>query len=226
MTTIALVGGNEFRPADVDLDRHLLGLAPRSPARVLIVPTAAAHERPELAVRNGIRHYGSLGAAASGLMAIRRADWEEGRHDAAMDNPDLVYFTGGDPGYLLATVRETSLLGTILRRCAAGALLAGSSAGAMVLGGWMRERAGGWTPALGVVPRIAVLPHHRPGDPRDPAALRVGLAPDVTLLGIGEATGCVGGDGGRWEVVGKGEVRVIGPDAVRDYHDGDRFLLP
>src|SRR5258708_37464881 len=109
MRTIALVGGNEFRPNGVRMDEQLLRLTPRVPPRVLIVPTAAAHERPELAVQNGVRHFNALGAVTRGLMALDRADWETDAHDAALDDADVIYLTGGDPWYLFRTVHGTPL---------------------------------------------------------------------------------------------------------------------
>jgi cyanophycinase len=226
MRTIGLVGGNEFRPNCVPMDEQLLRLAPRVPARVLIVPTAAAHERPELAVQNGVRHFGALGAVTRGLMALDRTDWENEAHDPDLDDADVIFFTGGDPWYLFRTVHETPLLTAILRRCAAGAILAGSSAGGMVLGGWMRERTGGWARALGVLPGIAVIPHYRPTVRLDSRVLRSNLPDDVALLGIGEATGCVSREGGQWEVIGANAVQVIGPTELPAYRNGQIFILP
>jgi cyanophycinase len=226
MRTIALVGGNEFRPNCVAMDEQLIRLAPHLPPRVVIVPTAAAHERPELAVQTGVRHFAALGGATKGLLALNRADWENGSHARALDDADVIYITGGNPWYLFRTVHETSLLTAILERCDAGAVLAGSSAGAMVLGGWMRERAGGWVRGLGVLPGIAVIPHYRSTGSLDARALRSNVPEDVAVLGIGEATGCLSREEGRWEVIGENAVQVIGPTELQDYRNGQSFHLP
>jgi cyanophycinase len=226
MRTIALVGGNEFRPNGVVIDEYLLRLAPRVPPRVLILPTAAAQERPELAVQNGVRHFRTLGAVTRGLMALDRADWETDAHDAALDGAEVIYLTGGDPRYLFRTVHATPLLAAILRRCDTGAILVGSSAGAMALGGWMRERAGDWARALGVLPGIAVIPHYPSTGCLNPRVLRANLPDDVALLGIGEATGCVSREEGQWEVMGENTVQLIGPTERQAYRNGHRFLLP
>jgi cyanophycinase len=158
-------------------------------------------------------------------MALERADWESDAHVTALDDADIIYFTGGNPWYLLQTIRDTPLLAAILQRGSDGAILAGSSAGAMVLGGWMRERTGGWTQGLGVLPGIAVVPHFRATGRIEASALRSNLPDDVTVLGIGEATGCVAADGNhRWEVVGENAVQVIEPTALRDYRNGQSFI--
>jgi cyanophycinase len=226
MRTIVLVGGNEFRPNCNVMDEQLLRLAPRIPPRILIIPTAAAHERPELAVQNGVHHFSALGGSAKGLMALNRADWEYSADIRALDDADVIYLTGGDPSYLFRTTNGTSLVTAVLARCDAGTVLAGSSAGAMVLGEWMRERGGGWVRGLGMLPGIAVIPHYRSTGSLDVRSVRSNLPDDVAILGIGEATGCVSRDGGRWDVIGENAVEVIGPTGLQDYRHGQSFLLP
>jgi cyanophycinase len=207
------------------MDQHLLDLVAERPPRVLIVPTAAAHERPDLAAQNGIRHFTALGARASDLMAISRADWEGDRFLAPLTDADLIYLTGGDPWYLLQTIRDTVLLSAILHRCGEGAILVGSSAGAMVLGESMRQRTVGWAPALGVVPGVAVAPHYRPVASREALVRRIGLPDHAALVGIGEATGCVWSDDGRCDVVGPKTVSVVQPTGVAEYRAGQGFSL-
>ena len=60
---IALVGGNEFRPDCEPMDRALLARLGSTP-KVVIVPTAAAHENPRLAADNGVHYFRRLGAQA------------------------------------------------------------------------------------------------------------------------------------------------------------------
>ena len=60
---IALIGGNEFRPDCEPMDRALLARLPAGP-KVVIVPTAAAHENPRLAADNCVRYFRRLGAQA------------------------------------------------------------------------------------------------------------------------------------------------------------------
>jgi cyanophycinase-like exopeptidase len=101
---LALMGGNEFRPDCHPMDEELLDRIGRKPARVVIVPTAAALENPRLAADNGIRYFAALGAAASVAMIITRADANDPQRSAPIREADLIYLTGGDPRYLLSTL--------------------------------------------------------------------------------------------------------------------------
>ena len=136
----------------------------------------------------------------------------------------VVYFTGGSPEHLLATLRDSRLLNTILEAVDNGAVLAGSSAGAMVLGSFMRRpRAGGWVEALGVVPGVAVLPHHERQDAREISqGLRAQAPAGLTVLGIDARTGCLGRPG-QWMVVGSGKVTVYQGEQWVVYNSGDRL---
>ena len=90
-----------------------------------------------------------------------------------------------------------------------GAVLAGSSAGAMVLGSLMRRpHNGGWIEALGIVPGVAVLPHHERSDPAETSRQLQSQVPgDLTVLGIDARSGCIGRPG-SWRAVGSGKVTV------------------
>ena len=62
---IALVGGDEFRPGCEPMDRELLGATGVDRSRVVILPTAAAHESPRQAASNGVSYFSGLGCDAS-----------------------------------------------------------------------------------------------------------------------------------------------------------------
>ncbi len=66
---IALVGGNEFRSDCEPMDRELLARLPAEP-KVVLLPTAAAHENPRLAADNGVRYFRRLDAQASAAMIV------------------------------------------------------------------------------------------------------------------------------------------------------------
>ena len=123
--------------------------------------------------------------------------------------PGVVYFTGGSPDHLLETLADSQLLQNIMDAVAAGAVLAGSSAGAMVMGSLMRRpRSGGWIEALGIVPGVAVLPHHERSDPKETSKqLQAQVPADITVLGIDARSGCLGRPG-SWRAVGSGNVTV------------------
>jgi cyanophycinase len=190
-----LAGGSEFRPPYAPGDREVLRLATLSvsttpsdsaSARVLVFPTAQAHSRPDLAAQDGVRHFGQLGAATRPIMALRRDDMNDPALLRELDQTDVVYFCGGDPDYLLRQLLGTLVIDGLRELVARGGVVMGSSAGAMVLGAFQRGRAGGWEPALDLVPGVAVLPHHRQAAPLQ--RVRPGLPADILILGIPEGT--------------------------------------
>ncbi len=190
------------------MDREIMRASGQDPARVLIVPTAAV-DGPARAAGNGVRHFSALGADARSLMILERAHAEDAGLIQSSQGAGVVYFTGGSPDHLLATLRDSELLKAILAAVDKGAVLAGSSAGAMVMGSHMRRpRTGEWVEALGIVPGIAVLPHHENRDPAEVSRqIRDKAPPSLTVLGIDARTGCLGRPE-RWQVAGQGKVTV------------------
>ena len=125
---IALVGGNEFRRDCESMDRALLARLGGEP-RVVIVPTAAAHENPGKAAENGVRYFRRLGAQAEAAMIIDANTARQASFVAQIRNADLVYFTGGDPVHLLETMRDSPAWKAALEVLDGGRAIAGSSAG-------------------------------------------------------------------------------------------------
>ncbi len=205
---IGLVGGEEFRPGCEDMDREIMRASGQDPARVVIIPTAAV-TGPAKAANDGVTHFGGLGAAASQLMVLERSHAVDLAFIEPSRGADVVYFTGGSPEHLLDTLRDSQLLKELLDALESGAVLAGSSAGAMVMGSMMRRPGGGgWVEALGIVPGLAVLPHHERSDPAETARqLRDQVPADLTVLGIDARSGCLGRPG-SWRAVGSGKVTV------------------
>ena len=69
---IALVGGDEFRPGCEEMDRAILDSTGLERPSLLVIPTAAAQEKPEKAASNGVSYFSALGADASPLMGTGR----------------------------------------------------------------------------------------------------------------------------------------------------------
>ena len=218
-----LVGGEEFRTGCEEMDREIMRASGQDPARVLVIPTAAV-TGPAKAANDGVTHFGSLGGNAGQLMVLDRSQADDLSFVEPSGDAGVVYFTGGSPDHLLATLRDSHLLKTILAAVDSGAVLAGSSAGAMVLGSFMRRpSAGGWVEALGIVPGVAVLPHHERQDPEQTSrSLRSDAPAGLTALGIDARTGCLGRPG-QWRVVGSGKVTVYQGDQWAVYRAGDRL---
>ena len=225
---LALMGGNEFRPDCTPMDIELLARIGRTPARVVIVPTAAANQNPRLAADHGIRYFASLGAAASVAMILDRADANDPQRSAPIREADLIYLTGGDPRYLLSTLVGSICWSIIGQRWQVGATLVGSSAGAMALAG-MLVYGGPPVEALGAAPGVVVSPHFDPGSAEgSPSISAAGLPPGLTVFGIPTATSAVTVDGQVWEALGTRSMSIRPPEPEPAYtvNPGDRFWLP
>ncbi len=183
---------------------------------IVIVPTAATNENPYVAGENGIRHFRRLGAAPDKLL-IDEDNANQVEVAAALEQFRAVYFTGGDPVYLLETLRGSRTWEAVQSVHARGGLIAGSSAGAMVLGGWM-WRFDGWVPGLALAPNLAVLPHHATMAARwDAARMAAALPGGATLIGIDEATALLLPEG---LVLGAGEVTRYGSEGPQTFAAG------
>ena len=205
---IALVGGEEFRVGCEEMDREIMRASGQQPARVLIIPTAAV-TGPAKAANDGVVHFGGLGGDASQLMVLDKGQADDAEFIRPVDGAGVVYFTGGSPGHLFETLKDSALLSAIMAAVDKGTVFGGSSAGAMVMGSYMRRpREGGWVEALGIVPGIAVMAHHERRDPAETSReLRAEAPAGLTVLGIDARTGCLGRPG-NWRVVGSGKVTV------------------
>lgn len=219
---IALVGGDEFNPGCEDMDREIMRASGQTPARVLIIPTAQL-TGPAKAANDGVQHFSSLGGQASPLMVLNKGQADDAQFVQAVAGAGVIYLTGGSPDHLLETLRGSRLLEAILEAVARGTVLAGSSAGAMVLGSMMRRPSSQrWVQALGVVPDVAVLPHHERRNPAE-TTQRLRRAPSgLTVLGIDAQAGCLGRPGSWW-VVGSGNVTVYRGGHWAVYHPGERL---
>src|SRR3712207_5240541 len=122
---IALVGSGEFLPVMEGTDAALLaGRAPRA----VFLPTASAPEakdRVDYWLGLGSAHYGRLGVEPIPLAVLDRRDADDPANAAVVGGAGLVYLSGGNPGYLADTLRETAVLSAILSAWQAGAALAG-----------------------------------------------------------------------------------------------------
>lgn len=217
---LALHGGGEFLPGDEPFLEAILRAAP-APRRVVVVPTAAARGRPDLAAADGVAALERVAASAGISLAsvdvarvVDGASAADAAIVATLRAADLIHLPGGDPDLIPALLRGSPAWDAIEAAWRDGALLAGASAGAMGLA----ERT--WTPTgpidgLGLVPGLAVVPHADAGS-WDRALARFGaLVPaGLGLLGLAERTGVVGRPGEPWDVVGEGEARWRPPGAA------------
>jgi cyanophycinase-like exopeptidase len=186
--------------------------------RALVVPAAAADQRPELAAAHGVEALRRVAAVAGiavrveAAMVVDAASASSPALANRLAGADLVHLPGGDPGRLLEVLAATTpAWRAILAAHARGAVVAGASAGAMALAGWCWTPRG-WRTGLGLVPGLVVVPHAervaRDGWTSTFAATIPPEAEPVGRLGLDERTGVLrttGRNGGSaWLVVGIG----------------------
>ena len=219
---IALVGSGEFLPVMRPVDAELLEGRPQ---RAVFLPTAAALEgedRLAYWIALGTAHYGAMGVEPVPLRVLSREDADDPGLAAQIDGAGLVYLSGGNPGHLVETLRDTLVWRTIQAAWLAGTALAGCSAGAIALSAVVPDprstEIGRIEPALGAAPQLAVIPHFDRFDrvlPKLAARIRSEVPPHVLTIGIDEDTALVGGLE-EWTVRGRQRVWVIDEDDERE----------
>ena len=212
---LVLAGSGEFTTAMNDIDRELL--APFGPRpRVAVVPTAAGLEdTPPIWVEKGREHFRALGAEPVAVMVLNKDDAHEPKWRDLVADVDLIYFSGGDPGHIVATLDGSPFWHAVLDRHNGGAVLAGSSAGAMMFGestfvptargadGFPTEMT--VRRALGLVPGVIVAPHFDILPKRLVEMWTSLVPPGHRLLGIDEDTALIRSNP-EWVVRGRGRV--------------------
>jgi cyanophycinase len=228
--TFLLLGSGEFEPWTHDVEARVLADAVGD-GSVMILPTASAPDGATVFDRwakMGLDHYAEEGVAAEVLSVKEHEDAMRDDWAARAEQASMIYFSGGKPQHLAGVLRDSPLLAAILRAMNRGAVWAGCSAGAMVVSRSKDgNRGSSYLFGLGLVPHVSFGVHW------DRAAKIPGLAwwmtsrlPDDTwFVGIDERTAIVG-DGTTWEVFGRREVEVRGPDDRTKYVAGQRFETP
>lgn len=222
---VALLGSGEFLPGMEDLDRRLLeGRAPR----VVHLPTAAGQESARrLRYWRELAHAhfaDRLGVEVETLDVLDVDSADDPHHAERMGAAGLVYFSGGNPGYLAASLRGTRVFAALGRAWMAGAAVAGCSAGASALTTLAPDvRTGRGLSGLGMVPGMAVIPHYD-AMRRRRSLLRLFDPPDgVVAVGVDEHTAIVSDDLSEWEVYGAGTAVLVSTGTV--HGPGQRFSV-
>lgn len=227
---IALVGSGEYLPVMEDTDRYLLdslALHGRRP-RVVCLPTAAGKEGDRSISRwsnMGVEHFEKLGADVQALRIIDRDSANDEQFEPIIESADLIYFSGGDPGYLYETMKDTCAWQAAQRAWQRGTIYAGCSAGAMILARRMPSfRLSHTQEGFGVVPAEYIVPHFNaiPGIWKPMLyAMQKKLKDGQRLLGVDEDTALVGSLDGEWKAMGKSSVHVFTRDGSVKYQNGD-----
>jgi cyanophycinase-like exopeptidase len=242
MGQVGLHGGGEYLAGDEPFLRLLLDAAAtraerrardsKGPAadplagaiRIAIVPTAAAHQRPELAGAHGVAAFRAIGAERDRdvrpevVPIVDRGSAADPRLAATLAAADLIHLPGGEPDLVVAILEDSLAWRAIAAARTRGAVIAGASAGAMALADWTWTRGGGRA-GLGVVRGLVVVPHFAGVPAERWRAEREALGRrDLGILGLDERTGVLS-EAGRgaepvWRVAGAGSATWIGPNGA------------
>jgi len=231
---IAILGSGEYLPVMNEVDRYLLdslNINGRKP-RVVCLPTAAGQEGDASVNRwshMGVDHFTKLGAEVNALPIIDRDSANDPQWEPFLENADLIYFSGGDPGYLHYTMDGSRAWRAAQRAWERGAIYAGCSAGAMILARQMpRFRLALTQDGFGIMPATFIMPHFdvmpivfKPLV----MALRGKLKEGECMIGVDEDTALVGKLGGEWKVMGQSNVHVFTQKEDRSYASGQALTL-
>jgi cyanophycinase-like exopeptidase len=205
---LALVGSGEYLPVMADIEAGLLA---GRPTRYVQLATAAVPDGPSVVERwhnLGIEQAQRLGVEAVILDVNDRADAENSEIAELVAGAGLIYLSGGNPGFLADTLRDSAVWAAIVTAWHGGAALAGCSAGAMAMTSWvpsLRHPRQGGTNGLALLPHLRVIPHFDFFTSKVPDLVTRFLLPydpAITVLGIDEETAVVGGPG-EWTVKGR-----------------------
>ena len=89
------------------------------PIRVVLVPTAVARHRPELAAAHGTRAFEAAAARAGRAVEVRvamvvdRASATDEAHASMLESADLIHLPGGDPDVIPTVLRRDGGLGGV-----------------------------------------------------------------------------------------------------------------
>jgi cyanophycinase len=215
---LGLVGGGEWTEG-CDFDAALLEAAGTD--RVVVLPTAAAFERPERTVLAAAQWFEKLGAEVEGVMVGSHADAQDDGVAAVVRAARLLYLSDGSALHLRSVLRNSKVFAALRAAWQDGAVVAGSGAGASVLTDPMVDpRGGALTVGLGLVEHLAVVPHF--GEVAEDAHgeklhRSVLLAPpDLPVVGLPARTAVLCDPDGTWRAAGAGSPVV--------YLDGARAV--
>jgi cyanophycinase-like exopeptidase len=217
-----------------EIDAGLLAATGRRRPRVAILPTASVPDGGDVFERwaaMGVDHFTRLGAEVEPVLVRDRTEADDAAHAQAVGEADLIYLSGGKPGYLSSTLLGSAVGRALVDAHERGTIVAGCSAGAMVLTDFhfdlRRKRLVWplrWRIGFGLLAGAAVVPHYDAW-PEAISALLVFQAPrGGAVLGIDEETALVGRDG-AWQVQGRGRATVWHGRHRERFRAGEVFRL-
>lgn len=216
-TKIGIFGGNEFQNNCRETDKKFCNLFPHKNINVLIIPTAATKENPNLAAQNGITHFNKLGVSASALMLTNKVQSNDKCFLVPINSSSLIYLTGGDPRYLHSILKDSQALVEIKKTLSAGTILIGSSAGAMAMGKYMLFNK--LEPGLDLIPNTIIVPHFENHNDVNHLAT-LSLDQNIDILGLETQAACVT-ENDYWITLGNKKITLINKGTIREYSQNE-----
>jgi len=204
------------------------------PPRYVQLATAAVPDGPSVVERwhnLGREQAQRLGVEAVILSVNDRADADNEAIAQQVAGAGLIYLSGGNPGFLADTLRDTVVWAAIVTAWQDGAALAGCSAGAMAMTAWipsLRHPRQGGTNGLAVLPHLRVIPHFDFFTSKVPDVVTRFLLPHdpaITVLGIDEETALVGGPK-DWTVQGRQSAWRLTAEGREELSVGTAVVTP
>ena len=249
MKTLVLVGSGEFTESMLKIDNYLIEKIRKNPTsprlrgagkiNVAIIPTAAVpDDKQEVWIEDGVKHFKKLGANPFGLNIVKQKDANSVSILKKLKTADIIYFSGGHPGFLLETFKDTEAWNVILNLYQQGIILAGSSAGAMIFGNYVLANAQEsfdrgiepiWVKGFNLVP-YTIFPHYDWVQKNKQELFKKVLdsAPKYvreSWMGIDEDTALIISDNKKVELYGKGNLIIQSENKSFNYHSGHKFLI-
>jgi len=167
MTKLALWGSGEFTDTVYDIDNYLV--EEYRPKSIAVIALAAGQEKDvfkwfELAKQ----HYARYNIQIIDIPIFNSQDANNQLIINKLKKADCLFFSGGNPNYLLSSLIDSLLLEQLIVSLKNDVLICGSSAGAMVMGNYIlsnlfkllfyKNNEVSWERALAVVD-VTVFPH-------------------------------------------------------------------
>jgi cyanophycinase len=231
---VALVGSGEYLIQMQEIETDLLhrGISRGKSNTYIQIPTGAGQEsadRIQFWKERGAAQAERMGATCHFLPILKREDAFNPQYIEEVTNAGLIYFSGGDPGYITEVFEGTPLWEKIKQEFNSGSSLAGCSAGAMAFGTKIVGlRISHAQSGLGLISNIEVIPHYDKflgWVPDRVASIALRSDDDAYLLGIDEDTALVLTD--KWRVQGRAKVHVLKglPESPQTFTGGEEIAL-
>jgi cyanophycinase len=163
---LVLFGSGEFTDSVDNIDKYLIDKF--KPKNVAVIPTAAGQESDvEKWINMAQSHYAKFNLSVIPVEIFNKVQANDKTKVDLLNDADWIFFSGGNPNYLLETIKDTLLWEVVLKKYNQGTLLSGSSAGAMIMGKYIltpslrtmfEKNKTMWHPAFGLT-NYTIIPH-------------------------------------------------------------------